>query len=79
MKAGPLSLVVCLACCVAGLAVSPVVALGDGSSSVGSSSAEGAGASSSLGSLLVTPGSPTQGEQGLAAEEARLANPDAVV
>jgi hypothetical protein len=66
------------ACCVAGvgLAVSPVAALGEGSSSEGASS--GGGASSSLGGALVTPGSPTQREQALAAEEAKLSSPEAV-
>jgi streptogramin lyase len=74
MKAGLLALVACLACCVTGLACSPVTASGDGSPSV-----EGSGASSSsLGSPLVTPGSPTEGQQAQAAEEAKLANPEAV-
>jgi hypothetical protein len=64
-------------CCVAGLAISPVAALGTGSSAEGAS-AEGTGASSSLGGALVTPGSPTQGEQAQAAEEAKLSSPEAV-
>jgi RHS repeat-associated protein len=75
MKAGLLSLVACLACCVTGLACSPVTAFGE----EGSPSVEGSGSSSSsLGSPLVTSGSPTQSEQAQAAEEAKLANPDAV-
>jgi RHS repeat-associated protein len=74
MKAGLLALVASMACCVTGLAVSPVTAFADGSPSV-----EGTGASSSsLGSPLVTPGSPTEGQQAQAAEEAKLANPEAV-
>jgi streptogramin lyase len=74
MKAGLLSLVACLACCVVGLVVSPVIAFGE----EGSPSVEGSGASSLLGGALVTSGSPTQGEQAQAAEEAKLANPEAV-
>lgn len=66
-------LAVCLGCCAIGLAVSPVAALGEGAPA-----GEGSGAPSSLGGPLVTPGSPTQGEQAHAAEEAKLANPNAV-
>jgi hypothetical protein len=44
----------------------------------GSPPAEGSGASSSLAGPLVTAGSPAQGEQAQAAEEAKLANPNAV-
>jgi DNA-binding beta-propeller fold protein YncE len=66
-------LAVCLVlCCVTGLAASPV-ALGEGSSS-----GEGSGASSSLGGGLVTPGSPTEGEQAQAADEAKRSSPEAV-
>jgi hypothetical protein len=56
-----------------GLAVSPVVALGEDSPP-----AEGTGASSSLGGSLVTLGSPTEGEQAQAANEAKLSSPEAV-
>jgi DNA-binding beta-propeller fold protein YncE len=67
-------LTVCLMlCCVAALAASPVVALGEGSTP-----GEGTGASSSLAGPLVTPGSPTAGEEAKAAEEAKLANPNVV-
>ncbi len=75
---------VCALGWVAGLAVAPVSALGEGTASAGSSAGgavqadEGSGASSSLGGPLVTPGSPTQGEQAQAGEEAKLANPNAV-
>ncbi|MGD1056428.1 MAG: hypothetical protein ABR992_03350 [Solirubrobacteraceae bacterium] len=132
MKAGLLSLVACLACCVAGLAASPVSALaensppaeGTGASSslesvpptsgptagneellpvereaqlagleaelfgegslVGGSSSKGpqtgaaADASSSLAGSLVTSGSPAEGEELQAGEEAKLASPEAV-
>lgn len=71
-------LAVCLGCCIAGVAVSPVAALGTGSSAEGSPSGEGGGASSSLGSSLVTTGSPAQGEQARASEQATLASPEAV-
>ena len=67
------ALVACLACCMAGLVVAPVVALGESSSS-----AEGTGASSSLGGPLVVPGALEGGQQAQAAEEARLASPEAV-
>jgi RHS repeat-associated protein len=74
MKAGLLALVASMACCATGLMVSPVTALGEGSPTV-----EGTGASSpSLGSPLVTPGSPIEGQQAQAAEEAKLANPESV-
>jgi YD repeat-containing protein len=66
-------LVVCGTCCVAGLAVSPVMAMGDGSSL-----AEGTDASSSLGRALVTSGSPNEGEETLAEHEAKLDSPEAV-
>jgi sugar lactone lactonase YvrE len=79
MVSGARRLMVCLVlCCVAGLAVSPVTALGEGSSSEAAPPGEGSGASSGLGGALVTPGSPTQGEQAQAAEGAKLANPNAV-
>jgi streptogramin lyase len=79
MKAGLLSLVACCACWVASLAVSPVVAMGEGSSSESSQTVEGSGASMSLDEGLVTPGSPTQREQAQAAEEAKRDSPEAVV
>jgi RHS repeat-associated protein len=74
-------LAVCLGCCAIGLAGAPV-AFGAGSSAEGASAeaspaGEGGGASS-LGSSLVTLGSPTQGEQAQAAEQAKLASPEAV-
>jgi streptogramin lyase len=64
-----------MACCVAAvacLAVAPGIALAGGSLS-----GEGSGPSS-LGGSLVVAGSPTEGEQVLAGERARLANPEAV-
>jgi RHS repeat-associated protein len=67
-----------LACCVAGLVVSPVVALGEGSSPEGSPSAGGTGASSLTEGSLVTSGSPAEGEQLQAQEQAKLASPEAV-
>lgn len=66
------SLAVLLACCLAGLAVSPVAALGESTSS-----SEGSGASS-LGGPLVVSGSPTEVQQAQAAEEARLSSPEVV-
>jgi len=66
-------LAVCLLCCGAGPAVSPVVALG-----ASSPSAEGSGASSPLSGSLVVPGSLTGGEEARAAEEAKRDNPEAV-
>jgi RHS repeat-associated protein len=65
--------VVGLAWVVVGLVGSSAIA-----SAEGSPAGERGGASSSLGSSLVTPGSPAQGEQAQAAEEAKLTNPDAV-
>jgi RHS repeat-associated protein len=53
--------------------MSPMTALGENSPS-----AEGVGASSLLSGSLVTPVSPAQGEQVLAAEQVRLASPEAV-
>ena len=76
MASGVRLVTVCLVCCAAGLVGSPgspVAALGEAAAS-----GEGSGASSSLGGPLVTPGSPTQGEQAHAAEEAKLTNPNAV-
>jgi DNA-binding beta-propeller fold protein YncE len=72
MKAGLLSLVACLACCVAGLAVSPMSALGKGSLS-----GEGAGASSLLRGSLVIPGSPAEPEEMQAQREALRYTPGA--
>ncbi len=63
----------CLLCWFAALGCLPAIALGESSPS-----GEGVGGSSSLGGALVTPGSPVQGEQAQAAEEAKLANPNAV-
>jgi hypothetical protein len=65
--------VVLLACCVAGLAAWPGAAQGEGEYPNAALSGEGIGVSP-----LVTPGSPTQGEQVRAAEEAKLANPGTV-
>jgi RHS repeat-associated protein len=72
MRFGVRRLVACLACIGTGFAISPVTALG-----ASASSAEGTGASSLSGSL-VTPGSPAQSEQAQAAEQAKLASPEAV-
>jgi streptogramin lyase len=66
------SLVVCLAC-LTGLAVGSPAAFAEGSSP-----AEGTGASSSLDGSLVTPGSPVEGEQSAAQEQAKLSSPEAV-
>ena len=71
----------CLVCCVTGLVSAvgligiPAVAFAGASSS---SSAEGSGASSSLGGPLVTSGSPVEGEQSAAQEQAKLSSPEAV-
>jgi Domain of unknown function (DUF6531) len=134
MARGVRLLTVCLVlCCVAGLAVSPVIAMGEGSPATegtgassssperargssgppvkgeelllakreaqlagleadlfgegsspvssspgGSPAAEGTGASSLTEAPLVTQGSPTEGQQAQAAEEAKLSNPEAV-
>ncbi len=64
---------VCLVCCVVGLMVSPVIALG-----ASSPSAEGSGAASSLSGSLVVPGSLTAGGEARAAEEAKRDGPEAV-
>jgi RHS repeat-associated protein len=76
MTTGLRALGVCVVCCVAGLVATPV-ALGAGSSP-GTSSADGAAASSSLESPLVTQGSPTSSEEQQAEHDAALANPEAV-
>jgi len=55
-----------------------VAALGTGSSSEGRPLGEGAGAASLTEGSLVTPGSPTEGEQSQAQEQAKLASPEAV-
>lgn len=73
MNAGLRSLVLCLACCMAGPALAPATALAEGSSS-----ALGGTGGSALESPLVVPGSPVEGEQLRAAEEAELASPEAV-
>jgi YD repeat-containing protein len=79
MRSAVRRLAACLLCCGTALAVSPVVALGEGAASEGAAPvSKGSGASSSLGGSLVTPGSPVEGEEAKAAEEAKLANPDAV-
>ena len=75
-RAGRGSLVLVLvlvACCVLGCVGAPVVALGESSLP-----GEGVGASLSLGGSLVTLGSPVEGEQLQAQEQARLANPEAI-
>jgi hypothetical protein len=63
----------CLTCFVAGGLGPSTIALGDGSISAG-----GPGGSSSLGAPLVVAGSPTEGEQQRAQEEAKLSSPEAV-
>ncbi len=68
----------CLLCCVVGLALLPVIALGNGSSSEAPQTGEGSGASSSLEGSLVIPGSPTEAEQLRAQEEAKRSSPEAV-
>jgi hypothetical protein len=73
MKFGVRRLAAYMACCGAGLAISPMTALGESSPS-----AEGMGASSPLSSSLVTPGSPTEGEGLQAQEEAKQSSPEAV-
>jgi RHS repeat-associated protein len=73
MKFGVWRLVGCLACVGAALAVSPAAGFGDSEPS-----AEGVGGSASLSGSLVIPGSPVQGEQTQAAEQAGLASPEAV-
>jgi RHS repeat-associated protein len=64
---------VLVVCCVWGLAVSPVVALGEGPSSSGG----GSGASPLQGSLVVS-GGLEEGQQVQAAEQAMLTSPEAV-
>src|ERR1700691_3255529 len=66
----------CLGCCALWLMASPAVVLADSSSSAGSG--EGTAVSSLPEGPLVAPGSPLEGEQARAAEEAKLANPEAV-
>ncbi len=73
IKAALRSLAVCIVSCLAGLAAGSPAAFGEGVSP-----GEGAGASSSLASPLVIPGSPTEGEQAHAAEEAERSSPEAV-
>jgi DNA-binding beta-propeller fold protein YncE len=73
MKAALLSAVACLACWTAMLVVSPQMSFGGTAPST-----EAGGAPGSLGGALVTPGSPAQGEQARAAEEAQLSNPGVV-
>jgi streptogramin lyase len=72
MKAALRSLTVCIGLCLTGLAIASPVAFAEGASVLG-----GTGGSS-LGSLLVTPGSPTEGEQLQMQEEAMRSNPEAV-
>ena len=89
MKPRPLSLVVCLACSLAGFTASSSVALAEVASSAGGSSlaatgAETAPATSSgtsagpLSSSLVTSGSPLESEQMAAEEQAKSTNPEAI-
>jgi len=73
MTLGVRLLTVCLGCCVVGLVGTPAYVSAEGLSSGG-----GSGASASLGSSLVTPGSPAEGEQAQAQEQAKLASPEAV-
>jgi len=73
MNASLRSLGVCLTCCIAGLTLAPACALAEGASSLGGSGA------SPFGSALVVPGSPAEGEQLEAQEEARRSGPEAVV
>ena len=67
------SVVALLACWLVGLAIAPLAASGDGPSA-----GEAVGSASALSDALVTPGSPSEGEQSRAAEQARLARPEAV-
>src|ERR1017187_8551012 len=67
------SLVVCLGFCLAGLTTCSSVALAEGTSS-----GSGTGASSSLGGPLVIPGALEGEQQAQAAEQAKLASPEAV-
>ena len=68
-------LTACLVCCVAGLASSPPYVLGQAPQRDGPGSPEPL---ARLGSPFVTPGSPAEGEQLRAQEEARLESPEAV-
>lgn len=74
MKAGLVSRVVCLACCLAGFAASPLAALGEGTSER-PAGGEATASPPLLSNPLVTVGSPAQAEETLAAEAATLANP----
>ncbi|HTB69982.1 MAG TPA: DUF6531 domain-containing protein [Solirubrobacteraceae bacterium] len=75
---GARRLTVSLLCCVAGLVVPPATTLGASSSPEGSShSASAVGTYSPLGAPLVVPGSPTEGEQLQAGEEASRTTPEA--
>lgn len=68
----------CLVCCMTVLVCSSGVAFGEGSSSASSSRGGGSGGSSLTSGSLVIPGSPTEGEQVKAQEEARHNNPEVV-
>ena len=79
MRFGARRLVACLLCSGANLAIWPAAALGDGLSGEASlPSFGGSGASSSLEGSLVIAGSPTEGEQLQAQQEAKQLNPEEV-
>lgn len=69
---------VCLGCFLVVLVALPVIAVGEEEPSASSLSAQEAGASSGLGAGLVISGSPTEGEEVGAQEEARLSSPEVV-
>lgn len=71
--------VMCLGCCLSGLAVVPVMALAEGALLEDSPHAEGSGGSSVLGGALVIAGSPTEGEERRARSEAKRDSPEAFV
>ncbi len=66
-----------VACCVVGLAVVPVAALGDGVPVENAPAVDGGGASSVLGSSLVIVGSPTESEELRARSAVRRSDPEA--
>ncbi len=72
IKAALRLLAMCVGLCLTGLAIASPVAFAEGSS------APGGMGGSSLGNLLVIPGSPTEGEQLQMQEEARRSSPEAV-
>lgn len=75
MGFGVRGLVACLLCCVAGLVISPIAAVGEDLSPEASSRPLG---SSPFESSLVIPGSPTEGEEIASQTEAQRSNPVAV-